>query len=195
MTSGRPFDRIAIVAAFEELGTRAREAGRLIEMTVYGGSALILTMNQRPATRDVDAVFEKDRSFVRKLVTQIGKERGWPDNWLNDGVKGFISTAESNPEVKRLYRSYPSEESPGLRVFIPTPEYLFAMKCIAMRLGGVEDSSDLSDIKMLARTIGLSSAEEAISLVSAFYPEERIPAKTRFGLEEIFQGSDDARGD
>ena len=170
-----------------ELGRRAQAAGRVIDMTVYGGSALVLTMNQREATRDVDAVFEKDRQFTRMLAREIGQEHGWDETWLNDGVKGFLSEAETSRDVRSLYRSYPSEEMAGLRVFVPSSEYLFAMKCIAMRIGGVEQTDDVSDIKALAQSIGLSSAAEAINLVAAFYPEDRIPPRTRFGLEEIFQ--------
>jgi len=102
-----------------------------------------------------------------------------------------LSTAESDPKAKLLVGTYPSEEEPGLRVFIPKPEYLFAMKCRAMRIGGIEQSQDIEDIKGLAAAIGLKSAQEAMDLVQAFYPRHMIEPKTQFGLEEIFSKLND----
>jgi hypothetical protein len=109
---------------------------------------------------------------------------------LNDGVKGWLSTIDADPSSKALFKTYPSEEQPGLRVFVAKPEYLFAMKCRAMRVGGVDSPSDIEDIKLLARQIGITSSKDALSLVEKFYPHNVIEPKTRFGLEEIFSSLD-----
>jgi hypothetical protein len=186
MASSEGFDRAALDHALHELGRRAHDAGRIIEIAIYGGCAVMLTLAARPATRDVDAVFEKDKDFVRKIAQDMALDFGWDSDWRNDGVKGYLSTAESDPSVKRLIGTYPSEEQPGLRIFIPRPEYLFAMKCRAMRVGGVEGKGDIDDIRRLARLIGIKTAEEALQLVLGFYPNNMIEPKTQFGLEEIF---------
>lgn len=186
MSETRPFDRDTLEAAFVEIGHRALDAGKLVEITIYGGSALVLTLEARPATRDVDAVFETDRTFLRQMAREVAEANGWDESWLNDGVKGFLSRADQEPGSRHLFRGYPSEQRAGLRVFVAAPEYLFAMKCLAMRLGGVEESRDLQDIVALIQLLGLNSASEAISLVEAFYPANQIPPKTRFGLEELF---------
>jgi len=47
-------------------------------------------------------------------------------------------------------------------------EYLFAMKCRAMRIGGIETNSDIEDIKLLARAIGLKNSQDALTLVENF---------------------------
>ena len=182
----REFDQAALESALAELGGRAYAAGRTVEIAVYGGSALLLTLDRRVATRDVDAVFESDKDFVKKLAAGMAEDFGWDENWLNDGVKGWLSKFDADPGVKRLFKTYPSEEQPGLRVFVPKPEYLFAMKRRAMRVGGIDSSSDIDDIKRLARDIGLTSSEQALTLVESFYPNNQLEAKTRFGLEEIF---------
>ena len=147
---------------------------------------MMLTYDWRLATRDVDAVFEADKQTVRRLARQIAEEKGWDPDWLNDGVKGFLSAVDGSPQAKRLFRTYPSEDAPGLRVMLANPAYLFAMKCRAMRLGGVEESADVDDFRRLAREIGLTSAREALDLVAAFYPDRVIEPRTQFGLEEIF---------
>jgi hypothetical protein len=184
------FDLAALEAALAQLGTRSYEAGRTVEIAVYGGSALLLTLNRRVSTRDVDAVFERDKDFIKNLAAEIAAEFGWEENWLNDGVKGWLSAIDADPAVKALFKTYPSEERPGLRVFVAKPEYLFAMKCRAMRVGGIDSSSDIEDIKLLAREIGITNSTDALTLVEKFYPRNLLEPKTRFGLEEIFSSLD-----
>ena len=81
-------------------------------------------------------------------------------------------------------------DRPGLRVYAAKPEYLFAMKCRAMRVGGIETNSDIDDIKLLARAIGIKNSRDALTLVEKFYPQNMLQPKTRLGLEEIFLNLD-----
>jgi hypothetical protein len=186
MKGTKNFDRQTLEQALAELGCRALAAGQIVEIVVYGGSALLLTLNRQINTGDVDAVFEGNRHFVRKVAAEMAEEFGWDENWLNDRVKGWLSKRDSDPEVKALFKTYPSEDTPGLRVYTAKPEYLFAMKCRAMRIGGVETNSDIDGIRLLARTIGIRNSGDALTLVEKFYPERMLQLKTRLGLQEIF---------
>jgi len=94
------FDRAALLDAFADLGRRAWAEGASIEIAVYGGSALMLVFDWRAATKDVDGVFENDRAIVRRLAADVAAERGWPSDWLNDGVKGFLSTRDGEAGMK-----------------------------------------------------------------------------------------------
>ena len=185
-----PFDRTALEAAFERMGQMAAAVGKIIEISVYGGSALILTLKHRPATRDVDAVFERDRAFVRRAAGIVAAEFGWREDWLNDSVKGFLSRADAEPGAKSLFRTFPTEAAPGLRVLVASPDYLFAMKCLAMRAGDASGHGDIDDIRRLSKELELRTLHDAIALIARYYPSEVLPAKTRFGLEEIFGPGD-----
>jgi len=180
------FDRAVLLDAFADMGRRAWAEGASIEIAVYGGSALMLVFDWRAATKDVDGVFENDRAMVRRLAAGVAAERGWPVDWLNDG---FLSTRDGDPGMKLLTGEFPSTDEPGLRVFVPRPEYLFAMKCRAMRLGGVDENRDIEDIRHRATEIGINTADEAIALVSSFYPRLHLQPKVQFGLEEIFSSA------
>lgn len=188
--AARSFDRDTLERAFSEIGNRAINDGRLVEIAVYGGSALVLTLDYREATRDVDSVFERDKTWLRNVAREIAHENGWDESWINDGVKGFLSRHDADPSSKRLFKAYPSEDNPGLKVMVAVPEYLFAMKCMAMRIGGVDETEDKHDILELIDVIGLKDADEALDLVASFYPNSRIPAKAQFGLVEIFEERD-----
>ena len=181
------FDRGQLEAALRMMGELAHDEGRTIEIAIYGGSALMLTFDWRAATRDVDAVFETDRSTIRRLSGVVADRLDMDTDWINDGVKGFLSAADRDPGSRRLFATYPSEAQPGLRVMVASPEYLFAMKCRAMRVGGVDSNSDIEDIAGLAQELGIETAEQAFEIIAGFYPAQVIEPKTQFGLEEIFE--------
>jgi hypothetical protein len=168
------------------LGELASAAGKRVDISVYGGSALVLTTDFRIGTQDVDAVFEHDRTFMRQAAQIVADEFGWPETWINDGVKGFLSAHDSAPGAKLIFRSYPNETGPGLRVFVASLAYLFAMKSLAMRTAGAERTEDIGDIRRLGAELGISHVSDALAVVMRYYPAGRISPKTRFGLKEIF---------
>lgn len=106
MSGDKNFDRETLERALAELGRRAFAAGRTVEIVIYGGSALLLTLNRQINTGDVDAVFEGNKDFIRKLAAEIAEEFEWDENWLNDGVKGWLSNRDADPDVKALFKSF-----------------------------------------------------------------------------------------
>ena len=172
-----------ILDALRRLDEIARERGVMIDIAIYGGAALSLTYDIRDATRDVDAVVHRHTEFLREATDTIAAEKNWPGDWLNDGVKGFLSAKEALQALP----GFPGTATAGLRIYTPTPEYLFAMKCLAMRPEGIDGSHDISDIEFLADQARIRDVETALQLVESFYPASRIPAKVRFGIEEIMQ--------
>ncbi|EQD53516.1 hypothetical protein B1B_10205 [mine drainage metagenome] len=172
-----------IIRGLRKLDAKALKAGVVVDLSIYGGAALALAFNIRHATRDVDAVVHSAPDFLRIAAAEVAAEEGWPADWLNDGVKGFTSSKEA----MQLMEHFEASPSGGLRIEVPTPEYLFAMKCMAMRPEGLEGSHDISDIKALADHAGIQDVKTALSLVEAFYPSSLIPPKVRFGVEEIME--------
>jgi hypothetical protein len=172
-----------ILRGLRRLDALAKAAGLVVDLSIYGGAALCLAFDARDSTRDVDAVFRGATRFVRAAVAEIARAEGWPEDWLNDGVKGFLSASEE----MRLMREFPAAGGTGLRVFTPAPEYLFAMKCMSMRAEGMDGSHDISDIELLAEIAGIADADAALKVVEQFYPAARIPAKVEFGVREILE--------
>ncbi|HZZ92505.1 MAG TPA: hypothetical protein VFE23_08080 [Usitatibacter sp.] len=171
-----------ILRGLHRLDEIARDGGKVIDVAIYGGAALALAFDLRVTTRDVDIVVHGSAAFLREAAARVAQEEGWPADWLNDGVKGFVSEHEK----LTLMHDF-SREGAGLRIYMPSPEYLFAMKCMAMRPEGIDGSHDISDIEALAEAASIPDAKAALELVEAFYPKRDIPAKVRFGVEEIME--------
>lgn len=145
------------------------------EIVIFGGAAMVLAHRARVSTKDVDAVFAP-KTEVYEGAAEVAREYGAPEGWLNDAVKGFLS---SRAETLPLF------DLPNLKVFVAAPEYLLAMKCISMRLG--KDETDVNDIRFLMRHLGLRQADEVLDIVEKFYPRNQIQPKTRFAVEELCQ--------
>jgi hypothetical protein len=122
------FTKDRLIAAFTELGEIALQAGKVIDIAVYGGSCLMLVSNFRMASEDVDAVAIGDQGFIDEAARVIAAREGWPADWLNDGVRTYLSPAVDAPEDHALFATYPGETRPGLRVYVPSPEYMLAIK-------------------------------------------------------------------
>jgi hypothetical protein len=171
--------RDQILAALEKLDQYFHDHGVKGEICIYGGAAMVLAFNARISTRDVDAVF-CPISVFREGSNVVSDSLGLPESWLNDGIKGFLSShAEHTNEHMIQYQN--------LRVIRPTAQYLLAMKCLAARQAGYDTDGDRRDIAFLISHLNLKSKQEVLKIVERYYPPERILPKTQFMLVEIFQ--------
>ena len=71
----------------------------------------------------------------------------------------------------------------ALRVMLAQPEYLLAMKCLSLRLAA--EFHDEDDIRYLLRHLNIETYEQAVQLITRFYPQERFPQKTLHALGEL----------
>jgi hypothetical protein len=174
LTRGKIFS--ALSALSDELGKQ----DLMGEVCLFGGTVMVLAFAARLSTKDVDALFQPVQT-IRELARRIAAEQQLPAGWLNDGVKGFVSGRhETTPGNLPQF--------PHLRLTMPVPEYLLAMKCMAARMGiGEGEPTDVADIVFLVRHLKLKSAKEVLDLVALYYPANRIPVKTQYLVEGLFE--------
>lgn len=150
------------------------------EVCLFGGTVMVLAFTARLSTKDVGAIFQPT-PLIRDLARRIGEEQRLPPNWLNDGVKGYLSARHET-----IAGNLP--QFPHLRLTMPVPEYLLAMKCMAARLGGTTgEASDVADILFLIRHLRLTSATAVLEIVAQYYPANPIPVKTQYLVEGLFE--------
>ncbi|MHB1415655.1 MAG: DUF6036 family nucleotidyltransferase [Chloroflexota bacterium] len=172
-----PLGREEIERNLRLVGRHLHEQGLVGEILLTGGAYMTLVLRQREATKDVDAYFAANAQAVREAAARVAREEGLPAHWLNDAVKGFIYT---EPDATLWL------ECPGLRVYAPHPSYIFAMKAVAGR------PEDMADLRALRDTLGLTSAAEALSIVSRYVPERLLTPRVQYLIEGLFDEEEDA---
>jgi hypothetical protein len=75
---------------------------------------------------------------------------------------------------------------PALKVYVPEPDYLLAMKTLASRV----ESTDKQDILFLIDLLGLKRADEMFAILEKYYPRHQIKPATQFFVEELFEQID-----
>ena len=110
------------------------------ELCLYGGAVMCLAFDARPNTKDVDAIFKPSKE-IRDAVARIGRDNDMREDWLNDGVKGFVV---QHPQDMFLDQS-------NLKIFIPEADYILAMKTLSARV----DATDKDDVKYLIKKLNI----------------------------------------
>ncbi len=166
-----------INAALAALNARLAQCGLTGELCIFGGAAMVLAFNARQSTRDVDAVFVP-KTEVTQFAGEISADLNLPEDWLNDGVKGFLSangdhTPDQMPQFSHL------------RVMRPTAEYLLALKLMSARSAAFDMAKDREDALVLCRRLGLRTTQEAFAIIEKFFPSSMIQPRSVFFVEEI----------
>ena len=99
---------------FEQLNDELRHSDNSGERYLVGGAVMCLADIARHSTQDVDGLF-RPAWQVREAAARVAAQAGIPADWLNDGVKGFLSEhGDFTPFI----------ELDHLRLLVGQPEYL-----------------------------------------------------------------------
>ncbi len=142
------------------------------EICLYGGVVMCLVFKARPATKDVDAIFEPVK-YIRSAITKIAERHGLRQDWLNLAVKMFVVKHE-----RRILFDFPN-----LKIYVPTADYLLAMKVLSSRA----ESFDADDIEFLLNHLGIKEAADVLEIVRNYYPDKIVKPETVFQLEETIK--------
>lgn len=175
------FTRNEIEEGLKRLGELGQAKGLQIQLTLVGGAVMVLRFDARPSTRDVDVVIllPREARLVRDLARQVAEEQDWPEDWLNDGAKGYLVGISNGPIVF---------QAPGIEARAPAMEQLLAMKLSAWR-----DDIDISDARRLLDEVGRGRKRDEVwqSLEPFLVKGDELTAQYAFlDLWESMYGTD-----
>ncbi len=165
----KPLTREDILRAFEVLSSELPSAAAPRELAIMGGAALVLRYQARDSTRDVDAVSNDE--VVRDAAARAGRRLGLPDDWLNDGAKGYVHGLSLGDVVF---------ETSALRVRILAVPQLLAMKLSAWR-----DDLDIADARLLLSKLSGEKAEVWGQVEVYLVPGREL--KARYAFEDLWE--------
>ena len=133
---------------------------------------------------DVSQLQQPWPEWLRTTIERLAKKNGWAEDWFNDGVVFHLSALADPAEDHLEFGTFPPEpEEPGLLVYVPSAPYLLALKLKAMRVNDpVRGDQERPDVLM--RVVGISTTDQAISLLTRFFPNSGAAAeKQKFLLK------------
>ena len=158
-----------IVEALTSLSAELGLSDDSHELLITGGAALVLLYGARESTKDVDAVVSDEtvRIAARKVATQLGL----PEDWLNDGAKGFLHGIARGEVVF---------QTSALIVRALAPHQLLAMK-----LGAWRDDLDIEDARLLLSKIA-GDREIVWEQIEPFLVPGRA-LKSQYAFEDLWE--------
>lgn len=179
-------NKSTIYQALRRLGELAEAEGLILEITIYGGVAMMLNFDSRVVTKNVDAILRPHEDGMR-LADRVGRELGLPDGWLEDNVRLFLSNELVERESRIVPLALPRElkNLPGLRLTVASPRYLIAMKSRSLRrsLPGVEGDRD--DLVVLFRHENIRSADTVDEILESYFPDYLLDERARHTIETL----------
>jgi len=173
-------NRKAIMAALEYLNQLCGENEIMLEVSIYGGTAMMLAYDSRNATWDVDAIFHPVEEGQR-LVTRVARDLGLHDQWMNNDVKMFVADRESKRQLTEF------SAWSHLKISVPVSAYLLAMKAIACRdaLPGFE--GDQGDLRFLIKKMNIKSVAEIQEVIDKYFENEVLGSNNVRVLNKLIQ--------
>ncbi|MEO8971911.1 MAG: hypothetical protein ABI406_09990 [Ktedonobacteraceae bacterium] len=121
----------------------------------------------------IAAYFKSDGAFLREVAGDIAICEGLSNEWLEDALQALFFSSLS---AERWL------EYPGLRVYVAPMEYMLVMKiAVAQSQEGNED------ILLMAQKLGIKNAQELLTVITMYIPEQLLTATMRMITEQTFR--------
>lgn len=154
-------DRKKTLEIFDYLNERLKENQLHLEITVYGGAIMTMLYDNRPATKDIDCVFNQVNEGLLKNILEMARFTfGLPENWINDQIKEPLKALLK--EDLETYRTYSN-----LIIHKPRAEQLLAMKILAAR---PEPAKDFVDAAILCLELRINSKDDLLNIFAKYLP-------------------------
>lgn len=158
-------------AYLTEVGSILAARGLTGELVLAGGAVMVMALEARGGSGDIDAVFEQEAEAIVEAAKEVATKHGLAAAWLNDHVRVFI--APDAPTVDFF-------EVPGLRVRMVRLDYLFYMKAWA------GSPLDQRDLRKIAKALAVKDEHQAYDIVRGYSPGE-LPRDVQILLESLFE--------
>ena len=159
------------------LDEQLRSRGVLAEICTSDGALVVLSFSASPPTRNPKSLFQP-LGLVQEAVNEVASAKGWGPRWIADAARHCVGPASGANGFLELA---------NLRVFEARPDYLLALKCAAMARDGQPDSRD--DLRHLVRSLGLITADDALSVVRRYFAQRQLPPDIETTLADALAGA------
>ena len=166
-------ERLTASALLTSLNTELTSHKTEVEFYFLGGAVIFQAFAASPPTAHIDAMFQPGE-VVRDATRRIATREALADDWVHECIRTLMGGGVDSEAYVELSH---------VRVFLPRPEYVLAVKCAARRLG--DDFHEMEDARYVLRAMNVRSAHQALSVVTQYFTERQLAPDTRTALEGL----------
>ncbi|WP_279146039.1 MULTISPECIES: DUF6036 family nucleotidyltransferase [Clostridium] len=158
----------------EVLDKKLQENKLELSINIYGGIVMMLCFDARPATKDIDALFNTSEQ-INNILLSIAETYGLDKNWINQDVKEPLKYIKKE-NIKEIYRFK------NLKIFAPDADQMLAMKILSAR---PEPYRDFNDAEYLTNYLKIENLEEVLKLFDMYIGKRYLGNRQKMFLNYV----------
>lgn len=151
------------------------EENRLeLTLNIYGGTVMMACFDARPATKDIDALFETS-PLVNNILLEIAESYGLNKDWINQDIKEPLKYIK-HENLKEIYKFK------NLKVLAPSAEQMLAMKILSAR---PEPYRDFNDAEYLIKYLEIETLDQVINIFDKYIGRRYLGDRQKIFLNYV----------
>lgn len=163
----------------EVLDEKLGENRLVLTLNIYGGKVMMACFDVRPATKDIDALFETS-ALIDAILVDIAETYGLAEDWINQDIREPLTHLKEE-HLKELY------QFKNLKVLAPTAEQMLAMKILSAR---PEPYQDFADAEYLIEHLAIDTLEQMLELYDKYVGRRYLGDRQKMFLNYIGEDLD-----
>lgn len=141
----------------EVLDEKLEENKLQLTLNIYDGTVMMACFDARPATKDIDALFETSPQ-IDNILKDIAETYELDKDWINQDIREPLKQIK-NENLQKIY------QFKNLKVYAPSAEQMLAMKILSAR---PEPYKDFADAELLIQYLGINTLEEVLTIFNKY---------------------------
>lgn len=154
----------------EKLGENRLE----LSLNIYGGTVMMACFDARPATKDIDALFETS-PIIDNILINIAETYDLDKNWINQDIREPLRQLKQE-SLKEIY------QFKNLKVFAPSAEQMLAMKILSAR---PEPFKDFDDAEHLIKILEIETLEQVLAIFDKYIGRRYLGDRQKMFLNYV----------
>lgn len=158
----------------EVLDEKLEENRLELTLNIYGDTVMMACFDVRPATKDIDALFETSPQ-LENILLEITESYDLDKNWINQDIREPLKQLKQE-NLKEIYKFK------NLKVFAPTAEQMLAMKVLSAR---PEPFKDFTDAEFLIEHLGIQTLEQVLTVFDKYVGRRYLGDRQKMFLNYV----------
>ncbi|UFT99963.1 DUF6036 family nucleotidyltransferase [Radiobacillus kanasensis] len=162
------------IEILEVLDKKLQDNKLELTLNIYGGTVMMACFDARPATKDVDALFDTS-PIIDNILVEIAETFNLDKNWINQDIREPLRHIK-NENLKEVYTFK------SLKVLAPSAEQMLAMKILSAR---PEPYRDFNDAEYLIEFLGIETLEEVLNIFNNYVGRKYLQERQKVFLNYV----------